>query len=58
MKINTEAGRLICETAAAYGWSQETGVYALARAANSLAAADAEYHGAHAAGIRAGPENN
>ena len=23
-----------------------------------LAAADAEYHGAHAAGIRAGPENN
>ncbi len=42
MKINTEAGRLICETAAAYGWSQETGVYALARAANSFAAADAE----------------
>lgn len=48
MKFNTEAGGLICETAMAYGWSQETGVYALARAVNSLAEADAECMGVDA----------
>ena len=41
MRIDTEAGQLLHETAVSWGWSEEAGVYALAQAANSLAAAGA-----------------
>lgn len=38
MKVTTETGQMITETATAYGQSKDIGVYALASAANSLAA--------------------
>ena len=41
MRIDTEAGQLLHETAVSWGWSEEAGIYALAQAANSLAAAGA-----------------
>lgn len=51
MRAETENGQMLCETAAVYGWSEYTGIHALAYAVNSLAAAGAEDTGAKDFGV-------
>lgn len=51
MRAETENGQMLCETAAVYGWSEYTGIHALACAVNSLAAAGAEDTGAKDFGV-------